>query len=300
MHFAEAVPAFEIQLQANQRSCHTVKSYRRDIGMLRGWLEREDHPLSVDRITPPLLLQFAASPACTHQADGTPRKPGSIDKIKMSVRAFFGFLNDAGLIPTNPARILKYRRGRERVPETLTADECRRLLQTASQRDAMILDLFLHTGIRLEALVGLDVDDVRLPEGRVVVRHQKGGNEVTKAIPVALLPRLKDYLRRRIELDTDSHALFLSSRKLRLSGRQVQQMVEKRGHEAGISKRVTPHMLRRTFATRLYERSKDLLLVQRALDHRFVGTTQRYARTSDPAGAAGYVGDAIFGDAKNS
>lgn len=68
MHFAEAVAAFEIQLQANQRSRHTVRSYRRDLGMLRAWLERESHPLLVERITPPLLLQFAASRACTHPA----------------------------------------------------------------------------------------------------------------------------------------------------------------------------------------------------------------------------------------
>src|SRR5258706_13450526 len=68
MHFAEAVAAFEIQLQANQRSRHTVRSYWRDLGMLRAWLEREGHPLAVGRITPSLLLQFAASRACTHPA----------------------------------------------------------------------------------------------------------------------------------------------------------------------------------------------------------------------------------------
>ena len=55
-------------------------------------------------------------------------------------------------------------------------------------------------------------------------------------------------------------------------------MVERRGREAGISMRVTPHMLRRPFATRLYGQTKDLLLVQRALDHRFVGTTISWGR----------------------
>jgi len=179
MHFAEAVAAFEIQLKANQRSRHTVRSYLRDLRMLRGWLERKGKSLDVGMLTPTTLCEFAASRAATHQEDGSPRKPGSIDKIKMSVRAFFGFLNDAGLIPTNPARILKYRRGRERVLEVLTADECQRLLRAATgahgARDAMILDLLLRTGIRLESLVGLDVEDVRLAEKRLMVRHQKGG-----------------------------------------------------------------------------------------------------------------------------
>jgi len=176
MHFAEAVEAFETQLQANQRSRHTVKSYRRDVEMLRRWLERERLPLGVASITPNTLLQFAASPACTHQENGAPRERSTIDKIKMSVRAFFTFLLDAALNPNNPSRVLKYRRGRERVPETLVDEESKRLLQTATDacgsRNAMILHLFLQTGIRLEALVSLDVDDVRLPEKRIVVRHQ--------------------------------------------------------------------------------------------------------------------------------
>lgn len=91
--------------------------------MLRGWLERAGDSLDVERITPTTLLQFAASPACTHQESGAPRQRSTIDKIRMSVRASFSFLHNAALIPTNPARVLKYRRGRERVPETLTDDE---------------------------------------------------------------------------------------------------------------------------------------------------------------------------------
>ncbi len=281
MHFAAAVDAFETQLLANQRSRHTVSSYLRDLAMLHRWLEREEQPLDVERITPTVLLQFAASPACTNQEEGAPRLRSTIDKIKMSVRAFFGFLQDAALIPSNPSRVLKYRRGRERVPETLTADESERLLKAAAGahgwRDATILTLFLETGIRLDALAKLDVDDVRIEEKRLVLLHMKGGNETAKPIPDALLPRLKDYMRWRLEIDSTEPALFISSWKRRLSGRQIQQMVEKWGHQAGISKRVTPHVLRRTFATRMYQETKDLLLVQRALDHRFVGTTQRYA-----------------------
>ena len=237
MHFSDAVETFRTQLHANQRSRRTVSSYLRDLGMLRGWLERGGHHQAVERISPPVLLQFAASEACTHQENDTPRERSTIDKIKMSVRAFFGFLFEAGIIPRNPALVLKYRRGRERVPETLTKEECRRLLAVATgahgSRDAMILDLFLHTGNRLEALVGLDVENVRPDEHRLVVRHQKGGNEAVKALPDRLRQRLADYLRHRLELDTTDPALFLSSRKRRLSARWVQQMVEKRGEGSG-------------------------------------------------------------------
>ena len=278
MHIAQAVATFQTQLRANQRSRHTISSYLRDIGMLTRWLDRQEHPQDVERITPTTLLQFAVSPACTHQEDGKPRLPSSVDKIKMSIRAFFGFLFEAALIPTNPALVLKYRRGRERVRETLTGDEAERLVKvTTNERDANIIDVLLGTGIRLESLVVLDVGDLRLSEGRIVLRSMKGGNEALKAIPAALKRRLGRYRRRRLEIDTDCPALFLSNRGLRLCARQIQQMIEKLGRKAGTSRRVTPHVLRRTYATRLYGKTKDLLLVQRALDHRSILTTQRYA-----------------------
>ena len=280
MLFAQAVESFRTQLQANQRSRHTVSSYLRDIAMLRGWLEREKQPLEVEGITPSILLQFSVSPACTHQEDGRPRLPSSVDKVKMSVRAFFAFLFEAALIARNPALVLKYRRGRDRVPETLTDDEAKRMVNAPggryADRDRLILELLLGTGIRLESLVALDVADVRLAERRLVLRRMKGGNQTAKDIPAGLVARLRGYQRGRHDVDTDSPALFLSNRGLRLSMRQIQQVIEKCARAAGIAKRVTPHMLRRTYATRLYGRTKDLLRVQRALDHRSVVTTMRY------------------------
>jgi|GEM_PF-4181254 len=71
MHFAEAVAAFETQLQTNERSRRTVKSYRRDIGMLRRCLEREGHPLDVECITPTTLLQFTRGEDCLRFPVGT-------------------------------------------------------------------------------------------------------------------------------------------------------------------------------------------------------------------------------------
>ena len=281
MHFAEAVETFRTQLQANQRSRHTVSSYMRDIAMLRGWLEREKRPLNVEIITPSTLLQFAVSPACTHKEDGRPRLPSSVDKVKMSVRAFFGFLFEAALINRNPALVLKYRRGRESVRETLTEDEAKRLVTAAAgrfaERDRLILELLLGTGVRLESLVALDVADLRLEERRLVLRRMKGGNEAAKEIPAGLVARLRYHLWGRNGVDTDSPALFLSNRGLRLSMRQIQAMLEKAARRAEITKRVTPHMCRRTYARRLYGRTKDILHVQRALDHRSVVTTMRYA-----------------------
>ncbi|MBI4564980.1 MAG: tyrosine-type recombinase/integrase [Planctomycetes bacterium] len=288
MELAKAVSQFETQLLANQRSRHTVASYLRDLGMLRAWIEREGEPSDVEAITPDHLFRFVTSPAGQLRPDGKPRKPASVDKIKMSLRAFFSFLEAAGMIRQSPARLLKYHSGRHEPPETLAAREVERLLATVAKskgdhavRDRMMIELFLETGLRLEALVGLNVDDVRLDDAMLVVRRMKGGGAVVKYVSKPLIRHLAKYLRWRKRLETDDPALFLSRWNRRISTRRVQIAIAERAKKAGIAKRLTPHVLRRTFATRLYARTKDILLVKRAMDHRWVGTTQRYAAVGE-------------------
>jgi len=212
----------------------------------------------------------------------------------MSLKAFFTYLVKTGALATSPARLLRARRADRPLPEILTFDEKRRLLKAASdargdraRRDHMILDLVLHTGIRLDSLVMLDIEDVRLAEKHLVVRRLKGGGETRKFLRVALRRHLDDYLRWRMALSVECPALFLSNRDLRLSGRQVERLVAHWLAAAGIEKAITPHGLRHSFATQLYERTRDLLAVQRALDHRHVSTTQVYAQVSDDALEAG-------------
>jgi integrase/recombinase XerC len=291
MRVEDAIERFETQLRADGRSRHTVGSYLRDVSAFAGWLVENGEAADVERFEPELLGRFVTSRAAILRPDGQPKLPSSIDKLKMSLKAFFSYLVKSGVLATSPARLLKARRSVDRaVPEILTADERRRLLKTPAEtrgdrarRDHMILDLLLYTGIRLESLVALDVDDVRLPEKHVVVRRLKGGGETRKFLRVALRRHLEDYLRFRNGLAGDCPALFLSNRGSRLSARQVERIVAAWLGAAGIEKDVTPHSLRHTFATHLYERSRDLLVVQRALDHRNVATTQIYAQLSDEA-----------------
>ncbi|MBI4565588.1 MAG: tyrosine-type recombinase/integrase [Planctomycetes bacterium] len=98
-----------------------------------------------------------------------------------------------------------------------------------------------------------------------------------KYLSKPLLRHLATYLRWRKRLETDDPALFLSRWNRRISTRRVQVAIAEWARKAGIAKKVTLHTLRRSFATRLYARTKDILLVKRALDHRHVTTTEMYA-----------------------
>lgn len=287
MDLDQAIRDFETQLRANQRSPHTISSYLRDLGEFRGWLAGQRGADDVRRLDAAALCRFATSRCVTHAEDGRPKRAASIDKVKMSLRAFFRYLLDAGVISTNPARVLKYRRD-HRVLEVLSDVERERLRSVLARvegwrgvRDAALVALLLGTGMRLANLVGLDACDVRLEERVVLIRRLKGGGEVRKALSEAVRQRLAAWLAARDPLGSTSSALFVSGQRRRLSSRQVQVIVQKRLGEAGIERRLTVHGLRHSFATALYARTKDLLLVQRAMDHRSVASTLVYARVAD-------------------
>jgi integrase/recombinase XerC len=155
-------------------------------------------------------------------------------------------------------------------------------------RDRVVIELFLGTGIRLQELVDLDIDDVDLDAKHLHVRA-KGDVPQVKFLKSKLRSLLRSYLKeRRRQGDGERRAMFLSNRGTRLSERQVARRLERWLKAAGIEKQLTPHGLRHTFATHLYSRTGDILVVQRALGHRDLSTTQIYTHLVD-----GMLEDAI-------
>jgi integrase/recombinase XerC len=192
------------------------------------------------------------------------------------------------VIGANLASGLKITRTERKPPTYLTEAEAKRLLKSVQtrtgatvRRDAAIFDMFLKTGIRLQELVNLDMDDIRLDEKRLIVRHSKGDRQVAKFINTSLRQTMKRYLAERKKAPADSPALFLSNRNERISPRQIAFRLDYWLRESGINKKLSPHGLRHTFATSLFAKCNDLLVVQRALDHKNLETTQIYTHISD-------------------
>jgi integrase/recombinase XerC len=151
-----------------------------------------------------------------------------------------------------------------------------------TRRDRLIFELLLGTGIRLGSLVGLNRGDVDLRTGTLNIRL-KGGTEGRVFLNHALRRLLGQFLK---ENATQANCapntpLFRGQSGNRLSARQIQFRFAKWFQEAEIDRQVSLHSLRHTFATRLYEKTGDLHLVQRALGHRQITTTEIYARVSD-------------------
>jgi len=282
----QAVNQFLIHQRASGRSPHTIGAHQRDLGWLLGSLGGD---CELDNITAPDLDAFLLSDPVARQADGNPKSKSSVNRTRSSVKSFFGWLQTTGFLHCDPAAGIHISRGGSPPPTYLTDDEVRNLLKTIRahkgwqvERDLVIVQLFLHTGIRLSELVGLDIADVNLIEKRITIRA-KGGQTVTRFLNTKARGALHQYLKDRRKMAFDCPALFVSQRLERITGRQVQRRLSGWIEKAGITKDVHPHSLRHSFACSLYSRTTNLLAVQQALGHRSIQTTLVYARLLDDA-----------------
>jgi len=278
MNLSTAIKRFDTQLRADGKSERTRQAYLRDLGKLRCWLKAD---VQVASVTPDTLARFLAD------GNGEPKSALTVNRTKTALRVFFRFLTDAGYIAENPARLIRSTPTDRRVPGYLSADEARRLLDAITnsdsalaRRDHAMFSLLLGTGIRLGSLVTLNVDDVNLAEGTVTIKA-KGGREETVFLNARLCKLLARYI--KAVSATDGTPLFCSRNGARLGPRQVQLRLKHWLKAAGITKPLSVHCLRHSFATKLYAKTGDLRLVQRALGHRHITTTEIYVKVEDKA-----------------
>jgi len=290
-----AVQGFLRRQAAANCSPKTLSAYTRDLRAVSSVLLARSPGLAVGAITPAMLDSALAEPAVVSTASGTPKSPASVHRLKAAVRSFFAWADETGLVEGNPARFIKLHRLTPEPPQFLTESEKRRLLKSLrqtdspeSKRDRVIFEVFLGTGIRLQELINLDIDDVDLDAKHIRIVG-KGNVPSIKFLKTDLRVLLRGYLAERKRKGTgETTALFLSNRDTRLCARQVARRLDYWLKKASIPKALGPHALRHTFATHLYARTGDLLVVQRALGHANLSTTQIYTHLVD-----GQLEDAI-------
>lgn len=288
--FTDALEAFGRRLAAEGRSENTISAYLRDLSYLSDTLLRNNPGIVPDGVTRPMIDEALTSPLVAISARGSVRSPASMHRFKAAVRSFFTWAEQNGIVRENPAGSLTLRRLPRTPPRFLTEAEKRRLLKelrgrsnVLAVRDRVIIEVFLGTGIRLQELVDLDIEDVDLDAKHLRVLA-KGSVPQVKFLKSTLRSLLRSYLvERRRRGDGECRALFLSNRGTRISPGQVANRVKYWLNKVGIDKEISPHGLRHTFATHLYAATADLLVVKRALGHRDVSTTEIYTHLVDNA-----------------
>jgi integrase/recombinase XerC len=287
MNLDQALDAFCTHQRVQGRSEQTIAVYAHDLRQVFNRL----HVAHVADITAPTLTAILSDPAVTMTPAGNPKAPTTLNRGRAALRAFFAWAHDVGEIADNPALGIHLQRAPRTPPTFLTDMEVRRLLKALTERtsplakrDRVLIGTFLATGIRLRELVALDIADVDLDAKHLRVRRAKGGQPQVKFLNTHLRGLLRTYLLwRKKQGWQQCPALFISQRGTRISPRQVGYRFAHWLQEAGIEKDISPHGLRHTFATRLYSRTGDLLIVQRALGHRQITTTEIYTHLVDGA-----------------
>ena len=282
-----ATEAFCARLSAEGRSPATIAAYRRDLALVAR-VAGELAPGIVCRAVTAGLLDQVFSAGAVIESERGQRSAASLHRMKAAVRAFFAWAVEAGVVEDNPARSIRMHRLPRKLPVFLTTAEKKRLLKElkgrtdfSALRDRAMIEVLLGTGIRLGELAALDMDDIDLDAKHLRVRA-KGNVPQVKFIKTDLRTLLRRYLaERRRHGRPEMEALFLSNRDGRLCQRQIANRLAHWLRKAGIEKELTPHGLRHTFATHLYGATNDLLVVQRALGHRDVSTTQIYTHLVD-------------------
>lgn len=208
----------------------------------------------------------------------------SIRRAQSALRTYFGFLLAEGVIESDPTDRLGAPRVDRRLPDFLTSDETSRLLDAPDPdhpsywRDRAILEFLYATGVRVSELVELRISSLDLDEGFATV-FGKGAKERLVPVGAPALRALNRYLaevRPRLDRGEGQGRVFLNARGRPIRRESIWAIVRKAARRAGISKTVSPHTLRHTFATHLVEGGADLAAVQELLGHVDISTTQIY------------------------
>ena len=272
-----------------------LEQFRDFLGLERGLSERTDEAYGRDvaRFAVFAVVKGARAPTDVHarlvreyvyHLKDLGLAPASIRRNVSAVRTYFRFLVGEGHVVRDPSDRLETPKRWRTLPDVLTVDEVSRLLAAPSIDDALVfrdralLELAYGAGLRVSEWIGIGIRDVSLEDALVRV-FGKGGKERLVPIGRSAIAALAVYLRElrpRLERGEGRGILFLNARGAPLTRMGAWKILQKHVEAAGLTKKVTPHTLRHSFATHLLENGADLRAVQEMLGHADISTTQIY------------------------
>ena len=258
-------------------SDNTLSSYLRDINQFKTWLLGAGSP-DLRRVKKDTINEFML------YLSGAGKSPATITRCTASLKSFYAYMLGRGAVKTNPAKNIAALKVERKCPEILTSKEVELFLEQPKcvdekgYRDHAMLELLYATGIRVSELIGLDVGDVNLAGGFIRCRSKTR----ERIIPLyrTAIKALRDYItdiRPRIISGPDEQALFVNMNGGRMSRQGFWKIIKYYQEKAEISKDITPHTLRHSFAVHLLENGADLRSIQEMLGHADISSTQIYA-----------------------
>jgi integrase/recombinase XerD len=260
---------------------NTIKAYQRDVSHFISFLESGKQKQLV-RVTRDELINYIASLYQT-------LSPRSIQRRIVTLRSLYRFLMLDGYTSHDPTETLESPKAWQKLPLYLTTEEVESLLdqpdlsQPQGQRDRAMLELMYATGLRVTELIQLKVSDLDF-DGGYLRTVGKGDKERIVPIGDEAKIHIKNYLDSSYRVfkkkKPNTPFLFLTRRGGAMSRQNFWMLVEKYGRSIGLAGKLSPHVLRHSFATHLLENGADLRVVQAMLGHSDISTTQIYTHVA--------------------
>jgi len=266
----DALELFLLDREAQNLAQKTLKTYRARLAKFVTWCDDQGLATVGDLTTTHIRL---------YQAHLIKTMADISAKSRMvDVKTFLSFCVDEQMISASPADRVKLPRIVERLPRTLTADEVQRLYKACtSDRDRALFLVALDTGARAEELINMDLTDVNIADGTILIREGKPRRDRTAYIS----PRTrKTLLRYTKTAKLESGALWLSEKRgSRLTESGISQWAKRLSEQSGV--RMTPHMLRKTFVTALLRAGVDTFTLKKLSGHKSLEALKPYIAVAD-------------------
>ena len=270
----ELIDQFLGHLARNRNfSDHTIRSYGRDLADFDAFIKERNvaDPADINQTT---LRAFLA------RLSSSGYERSTIGRKLSSIRSFFRYLHQEGVISSNPAEGLRGLRKQKSLPKFLDIDQSADLVTAPDDsdpqgaRDRAILELLYSTGLRVSELARLDIGDVDL-DSYMVLAKGKGKKERLVPMGGKAVQALRTCIKSRTDTLKNASPMFVNRFGKRLSDRGIRRIVEKYARSRGLTN-VSPHTLRHSFATHMLDKGADLRAVQELLGHANISTTQIY------------------------
>ncbi len=261
-------------LQAERQvSAHTLSAYRSDLLKVLEFAQQQQLP-TWQALQVAHMRQLVA---VLHKGGLSGR---SIARLLSAVRGLYAYLLRESFCRHDPAAGIRPPKGPRKLPKVLDVDRAQQLLDSpvaddfSACRDHAILELLYSSGLRLSELVGLNLTDIDLAQGLVLVLG-KGNKQRMLPVGSKAIAAIEHWLTVREQVPPQEPALFIGVRGRRMSPQLVRERVRQAGAR-DLGQHLHPHMLRHSFASHMLESSHDLRAVQELLGHADISTTQIY------------------------
>ena len=256
-------------------SKHTVSAYLRDVKVFENFLAQNDCKIS-NEINYSFIRQWIVSLSEKRYSKT------SINRKIASLKSYFNFLVNIDIIESSPLKGHKNLKSSSKIVIPFSEDEIMQVFENfndskISDRDKLIIEIFYSTGLRREELINIKIQDIFLKEGLIKIL---GKRSKERLIPI--LPSLSKNLKNFISNNNNSKYLFETKKLKKISVSTVYRLINKYFRLVSSKVKVSPHVLRHTFATHMLNNGADINTIKEILGHSSLSSTQIYTKIKLP------------------